>query len=261
MIGDLEKRPLALVALLSHAAEAALKQRADALQLDMPTYVARLVEHLAASMVRSHGPTGPERVVLDASAYYNALLDPKGYAANCVARVEAREVEVFTSRGIFAELREMPRTLPDEEKVAPEHIEELIERVSRHAEFFEDVPTLYQHPEDDFAGFASETISLAVHDEHRVPTTIITNDLSLLDLMEVESDEGWDFQCRFPHIRIVDPDTFVQERADRRPTTNRSPANEIEGDHVREVAVRMEESDRHQRMMERSKTQGKEQGL
>lgn len=90
----------------------------------------------------------PPKVVFDCNIFVQALINLNGPAARCVQKARNREVLLFASPFVLAEVREIHLKTPPKYGITAEQPEELATSIPSFASLVTDVPEVYQHPHD-----------------------------------------------------------------------------------------------------------------
>jgi predicted nucleic acid-binding protein len=86
-----------------------------------------------------------------------------------------------------------------------DQVDELLDKLRVVAEIIEEPPVVFEHPIDPKDG---PYIDLAV----AASATVITSrDKHLLNLMNPAKPWSADFRARFPQMRVISPEVFLQE--------------------------------------------------
>lgn len=147
----------------------------------------------------------PPKVVFDCNIFVQALINLNGPAGRCVEEARNRQVLLFVSPYILAEVREIYLKTPPKYGITAEQTEELAASIPSFASLVTDVPELYRHPHDPDD---SAYVNLALKVDARL---IVSRDRHLLMLADANRAEGKDFQNRFPGFRIIDPVELLRE--------------------------------------------------
>jgi putative PIN family toxin of toxin-antitoxin system len=150
--------------------------------------------------------SSPPNVVYDCNVFVQALININGPGGACVRRALAKEVVLFLSEAVLAEIREAPtKPTPARLGVTVERTETLIENLLKVAVMTQVIPEQFTYSRDpDDAHY----VNLALATESRL---IVSRDKDLLSLMDQTRVEGRDFHARFPALRLLDPVEFLQE--------------------------------------------------
>ncbi len=151
----------------------------------------------------------PANAVFDCPIYAQALINPRGPAAACLAHAQSGRIALFISDYVIGEIRELPGKLKPRLGVTPDRVERLIQDLAKYARPVDNVPEVYRHPHD---ADDSHYVNLALATESQL---ILSRDRHLLDLMDQTRSESRDFARRFPMLRIVEPHVLLQELAAR----------------------------------------------
>ena len=153
--------------------------------------------------------TLPPPVVFDCMIFAQALISPRGPAAQCVERVRRGELRLVWSDYVLREIRELPPKLPPRFGLTAARVDAFILDVAPHVEYLAFVAEDYVNPFDrDDSHYVN--LAVAAH-----ATLITSRDGDLLRLMELERPEGREFGRRFPALRIVTPTQLLALLADQ----------------------------------------------
>jgi putative PIN family toxin of toxin-antitoxin system len=147
------------------------------------------------------------RVVFDCNTFLQALAAPDGPAGKCVQLAIERKVDLFVSRAVIGELRDVtgrPKVVA-KLRLVTERVEEFFATIEIAATLLEGFPEVfaYQRDPDD-----AHYVNLALAANARL---IVSRDRDLLDLMDSTKPEAAEFQMRYPALRILDPVGFLRE--------------------------------------------------
>jgi putative PIN family toxin of toxin-antitoxin system len=148
------------------------------------------------------GETG-EKVVFDCVVFAQALINPKGPAAACLAFAQQGRVVVFVSDYVLQEIRELPRKINPRFGVTSERVDGLIQELAKFAQVVGQVAAVYVHPIDPDD---SHYVNLALAAGAKL---IASRDRHLLDLMDSAKPHSREFQARFPSLRITTPESLI----------------------------------------------------
>ncbi len=146
------------------------------------------------------------RVIYDCMIYLQGAANSDGPAGACVRRAVLGEVELSTSLGILAEVRDVlsrPKTTKRYPQLTPKAINLYLKNVSRYANVIADPPkriTLLRDPKDE------KYLNLAIAANAKF---IVSRDNDLLDLMKPGNAEGEIFRAAYPTIAILEPVAFL----------------------------------------------------
>jgi len=150
--------------------------------------------------------TAPVRVVFDCNVFAQALINIDGPAGRCITRALRREVLIFLSGPLIAEIRDIPnKRTPARLGVTVERAELMIENLLKVGLMVNNVPEIFDYPRDpDDAHYVNLALAAAA-------TLIVSRDKDLLDLADTTRKDGQEFHARFPQLRILDPVQLLQE--------------------------------------------------
>jgi putative PIN family toxin of toxin-antitoxin system len=152
-------------------------------------------------------------VVLDCMVYLQAAANAKSSSARLLDLLDLGEITLYVSRETLREVRE---TLNDPEirsrlpGISDVVIEALFRRLERKAILIKQVPRRFEYPRDPKD---EPYVNLALA---AAATYLVSRDNDLLDLMDWDTDTGREFQKRFKSLRILTPETFLDQTQSRR---------------------------------------------
>jgi len=154
--------------------------------------------------------TAPPNVVYDCNVFVQALINIDGPGGGCIRRALAKEVSLFLSDPLLTEIRETPtKPTPARLGVTVERTEALIQNLLQVAVLVRTVPQRFTYKRDpDDAHY----VDLAIETNSSL---IVSRDKDLLSLMYSTDVEASSFRSQFPHLRILDPVTFLRELSRR----------------------------------------------
>jgi uncharacterized protein len=144
-----------------------------------------------------------EKVVFDCVVFAQALINPKGPAAACLAFAQQGRVVVFVSDYVLQEIRELPQKINPRFGVTSERVDGLIQELAKFAQVVDQIAEVYIHPVDSDD---SHYVNLALAAGAKL---IASRDRHLLDLMDSAKPHSQDFQLRFPSLRITTPESLI----------------------------------------------------
>jgi putative PIN family toxin of toxin-antitoxin system len=146
------------------------------------------------------------KIVFDCNVYAQALMNPDGPSGVCLQAMIDRPKRLLVSNWVIQEIGELPnkgslRSLG----VSEERVAGVIAALRDAAVKIDKPGTRFEHPidEDD-----SAYINLAIEGAADV---IVSRDKHLLNLMSPAKPWSADFRARFPQIRVMSPETFLEE--------------------------------------------------
>lgn len=148
----------------------------------------------------------PIDVVFDCNVCLRSVIAPAGLAATCLALLGTNAVTAFVSRDILTEVRDTmsrPELREKFKDLTEASMTDLLQRLQAHAILIHNVPETFRYPRDPDDEIY---INLALVTD---APYLITYDKDLLDLM-ADTEEGRDFQRRFPGLKIIDPQAFLE---------------------------------------------------
>jgi putative PIN family toxin of toxin-antitoxin system len=144
-------------------------------------------------------------VIYDCNIHLQFLLNPAGPAGACVRAALAKEAELIVSYYILDELREMPeRPTPRALGLTVEKVENYITEILRICTLVSHVPLVFEHPVDRDD---SHYLNLAIATGAKL---IVSRDRHLLGLMDDSKSWSADFRQRFPAIKVLTTEAFVE---------------------------------------------------
>jgi len=147
-------------------------------------------------------------VVFDCVVFLQGLIKQSGPAVTCLERFEEGCFLLAVSPDILSELHDvlfrssLRQSFP---LLTEQKANQLIELLLLRGKLFRNVPKRFALPRDpDDEPYLNLAIEAAAQ-------FLVTRDRDLLDLMRWETEEGRDFQSRFPELKILDPVAFIRE--------------------------------------------------
>lgn len=147
------------------------------------------------------------RLVVDCNVYLRAFISRKSVSEQIVRFAEQNLIEIFISRYIISELKDVlarPEFALKFPHFTSENWRTFLNRIRKCSSYIRSVEPrfkLARDPKD------SPYIDLAVHVE---ANHLVTNDRDLLDLMTGADGESKQFRQRFRDLRIMKPEEFVR---------------------------------------------------
>jgi predicted nucleic acid-binding protein len=143
------------------------------------------------------------RVVYDCVVYGQALINPRGPAAQCIEEAARKRVRLYISDFVVNEIRALPLKIRSR-IITFEQTDGLADKLMQFAILVKDVPPVYTHPVDaDDSGY----INLALLTGSNL---IVSRDRHLLGMMDNTSQWSREFLRQFPQLKILAPDTFIR---------------------------------------------------
>ena len=152
-------------------------------------------------------PNEKIKIVFDCNIYLQAFLSAKGAASKCKELIDTNLIELYISRDIFNEIKDVltrpeirakfPHTTPEAVAAFIEDINEkanFVRSVQKHFDFFRD------RKDEPYINLAVE---VGAH-------YIISRDKDLLYLMTGFDIDGKEFRQRFRLLKIVAPAVFLR---------------------------------------------------
>jgi len=151
------------------------------------------------------------KVVFDCNVFAQALLKPEGPAGLCLQAVLDDPKRLLVSNWVIQEIGELPDKGPLRSLgVNAERVLIVLTALNKAAVKIDEPAMVFEHPidEDD-----SAYINLAIAGGAEV---IVSRDKHLLNLTNPAKPWSADFRARFPRLRIMSPDAFLQELRNER---------------------------------------------
>ena len=149
-----------------------------------------------------------QRVVFDCMVVLQGAARSRGPAAACLALAEADKVELFVSKPILEEMRDVM----SREKVrrrfpvlTPEFVASFLRRLTQFTTILDDVPMAFPLPRD-VKDEKYLNLAIAVNAKY-----LVSHDKDLLDLMKPALTEGKAFLAKSPNLEILEPPAFLQK--------------------------------------------------
>src|ERR1039457_2910133 len=136
-------------------------------------------------------------------------------AGACLLLVELQAVELYLSREILAEIRDVltrPRIRQKFSVLSGQFMDRFLAALEKQAVLFPEVPRVFAYerdPKDE------PYINLAIAAE---ASYLVSWDNDILDLADASRPDGGRLRLHSPHLRVLDPVSFLLE-ARRRPPT------------------------------------------
>ncbi len=149
------------------------------------------------------------RVVFDCMIFLQAAARHQGIAAACLRLAEQRYLSLFISPAILREVQDVLsrdyirarfETLTDETVAA------FIDRLRNIGQLVKRVPKKFDYQERDVKDEPYINLAIQVEADY-----LVSRDKDLLDLMKWDKEISREFQRRFKFIKVVTPETFIQE--------------------------------------------------
>lgn len=148
-------------------------------------------------------------VVFDCMVYLQAVVRDTSLAAKCLRLAETRQVELFISRKIIAEIQDVLSRDKIRERfktITDERVREFLQRVQKTAKRIHPVPLHFDYHERDAKDEPYLNLAIEVSADY-----LVSRDNDLLDLMSWKREAGREFQKRYRLLKIVTPDAFLAE--------------------------------------------------
>ena len=153
------------------------------------------------------------RVVFDCMVYLQTVVRETSRAASCLHLSESRRINLFISRAIIAEVRDVlgrEHIRRRFDTITDESAANFIERIRKTAKLVKTVPKHFDYSERDVKDEPYINLAVEVRADY-----LVTRDNDLLDLIRWDTEIGREFQKRFRFLRIVTPETFLAELAQK----------------------------------------------
>jgi len=149
------------------------------------------------------------RIVFDCMVYLQAAAREKSPARKCLRLAEEHKVQLFISRKIIAEVREVlsrEKIRRRFDALTDESVAVFLERVRQAADFVRTAPDHFDYSGRDSKDEPYINLAIEVQADY-----LVSRDNDLLDLMDWNHEAGREFQKRFRFLKIVTPETFLNE--------------------------------------------------
>lgn len=149
---------------------------------------------------------GKTRIVLDCNAYVQAYLSDKGTAEGILKLAESNRIEIFTSREIIEELKDVlarPEFVEKFSHLTADSVDSFLRRLNALANYVRIVEMHFDFRRDPKD---ARYINLAIDVR---ADYVVTWDRDLLDLMTGDDYESKQFRQRSRPLRIVKPYEFL----------------------------------------------------
>lgn len=147
------------------------------------------------------------RVVLDCNVYVQAYLSAKGNAERILQLAELNLIEVFTSRSVLEELKDVlarPEFISRFPHFSPESIAAFLKRLNAFSSYVRSVAERFEFRRDPKdARYIDLAIDVGAD-------YVVTWDRDLLDLMTGIDNESKEFRQRYRPLQIVDPAGLIE---------------------------------------------------
>lgn len=146
-------------------------------------------------------------VVFDCVVFLQGLIKESGPAVTCLERFEQGRLSLVISPDILAELHDVlsrSQLRRDFPLLTDEKVEQLIETLLLKGRLLRNVPRRFELPRDpEDEPYLNAAIESGAQ-------FLVTRDRDLLDLMNLDTKQGRDFQFRFPQLKILNPVEFLE---------------------------------------------------
>ncbi|MGZ8842896.1 MAG: putative toxin-antitoxin system toxin component, PIN family [Pyrinomonadaceae bacterium] len=148
------------------------------------------------------------RVVFDCNVLLQAAARQKSLAASCLTLVEKGLVQLFVSKEVLLEIKDVLNRLevrahfPD---LSDEIVGAFLRRLRNHSDFVSDVPRTFRYSRDEDD---EPYINLAVEVG---ADFIVSRDRDLLDLMTGYTNDCKEFRQRFRTLKVIEPVDLLKE--------------------------------------------------
>ncbi|MBL8191862.1 MAG: putative toxin-antitoxin system toxin component, PIN family [Acidobacteria bacterium] len=149
------------------------------------------------------------RIVLDCMVFLQAAAREKSPARRCLRLAEEHKVQLFISRKIIAEVREVlsrEKIRRRFDALTDESVAVFIERVCQAADFVRTAPDHFDYSKRDPKDEPYINLAIEVAADY-----LVSRDNDLLDLMDWNREAGREFQKRFRFLQIVTPEDFLSK--------------------------------------------------
>lgn len=149
------------------------------------------------------------RTVFDCMVYLQAVVRETSPGAACLRLAEARQIELFVSRQILAEvqdvlsrdyIRQKFDSLTDEKR------SQFIRRVRKTATLIKKTSEHFTCPQRDPKDEPYINLAIEVEADY-----LVSRDKDLLDLMDWNREVSREFQKRFRFLSVVTPEVFLNK--------------------------------------------------
>ena len=145
--------------------------------------------------------------VFDCNVFFRAAIQNHGYAYRCVLLLDAARFTLFYCREIITEINDVlrrPSLRQRFSELTDENVDALLQRLQCQAIEITNVPETFRYPRDpDDEVYVN--LALVTHASY-----LVTYDRDLLDLMVKNNEEAISFRHRFPGLKIVEPQAFLE---------------------------------------------------
>lgn len=156
--------------------------------------------------MEAEGQSGPD-AVFDCNTFLRATINGRGPASECVIMLGSGRYTLFYCRDVLAEINDVlrrPGLRQQFPRLTDENVGRLLRDIERYAILIHNVPETFRYPRDpDDEVYIN--LALVTNAQH-----LVTYDNDLLDLMTRDDEEARTFRHRFPGLKIVDPQTFLE---------------------------------------------------
>jgi putative PIN family toxin of toxin-antitoxin system len=147
------------------------------------------------------------RVVFDCNVFLQAAVRESGPAAICLGLAEHRHIQLYTSKAILREVREVlnrPELQTRFITLTNERVDAFMERLQAVTKRLHRVPRAFSYPRDvDDEPYID--LAAAANADY-----LVSRDKDLLHLMTGHNKECKEFRQKFRHLEIVEPEPFLQ---------------------------------------------------
>jgi uncharacterized protein len=164
----------------------------------------------------------PVSVVADTVIYLQASINQTNVASSFLRRVDAGEIQLYISRQMIEEIRDVltrPEIRVKNARLSDQALEAFIESIEQQAILIDPLPSHFSYardPDDE------HVLNLAIEAK---AAFIISHDKDLLALMEENRPEGQTFRHQFPGIKVLGAGEFLSHlnRSRQRNETSENP--------------------------------------
>lgn len=145
--------------------------------------------------------------MFDCNLFFRAAIQNHGYAYRCVLLLDFPRFTLYYSQQILDEINDVLRRPSLRQRfpqLTDENIDDLLQKLEHQAVKITNVPETFRYsrdPDDEIY------VNLALVTNARY---LVTYDRDLLDLMVKNNEDAISFRHRFPGLKIVDPQAFLE---------------------------------------------------
>jgi len=149
------------------------------------------------------------RVVFDCMVYLQAVVRETSPAAACLRLAEARQLELFVSRKILAEVQDVLTRNYIRQKfdsITDEKIAQFLSRVRKASTLIKKTSAHFNYQQRDPKDEPYINLAIEVEADY-----LVSRDKDLLDLMNWNQETGRDFQKKYRFLTVATPEAFLSE--------------------------------------------------